>query len=77
MKSIFHSIVIKGKQSDFEMDSPWVRRHELSEMKSIASVGTSLVVQGLRLCLAMQGVQVHSLVWELTSHMPSGQKHRT
>ena len=35
MKSIFHSIVIKGKESNFEMDSPWIRLHELSEMKSI------------------------------------------
>ena len=41
VKSIFHSIVIKGKESNFEMDSPWIRLHELSEMKSIASGGTS------------------------------------
>ena len=32
--------------------------------------GTSLVVQGLRMCLAMQGTQVQSLVGELRSHMP-------
>ena len=49
MKSIFHSIVIKGKQSNFEMNSPWIRLHELSEMKNIASGGTSLVVHWLRL----------------------------
>ena len=28
-----------------------------------------LVVQWLRICLAMQGTQVPSLVWELRSHM--------
>ena len=32
--------------------------------------GMSLVVQWLRLCLAMQGTQVRSLVWEPRSHMP-------
>ena len=30
--------------------------------------GTSLVVQWLRICLAMQGTQVWSLVGELRSH---------
>ena len=30
---------------------------------------TSLVVQWLRMCLAMQRTQVQSLVWELRSHM--------
>ena len=34
------------------------------------NVGTSLVVQWLRIHLAMQGTQVLSLVWELRSHMP-------
>ena len=32
-------------------------------------MGTSLVVQWLRICLAMQGAQVQSLVGELRSHM--------
>ena len=32
--------------------------------------GTSLVVQWLRMCLAMQGTQVRSLVRELRSHVP-------
>ena len=36
-----------------------------------------LVVQWLRLCLPMQGVQVPSLVGELRSHMPPGQKTKT
>ena len=38
---------------------------------------TSLVVQWLRLHLAMQGVQIRSLVGELRSHMPHGQKTKT
>ena len=32
--------------------------------------GTSLVVQWLRICLAVQGTQVQSLVGELRYHMP-------
>ena len=39
--------------------------------------GISLVVQWLRLYLPMQGVQVTSLLEELRSHMPCGQKTRT
>ena len=39
--------------------------------------GISLVVQWLRLYLLMQRVQVQSLVWELRSHMPHGQKTKT
>ena len=39
--------------------------------------GTSLVVQWLRLCLPMQGVQVRTLIRELRSHMPCGQKSKT
>ena len=38
--------------------------------------GTSLAVQRLRLHLPMQGVRVQSLVRELRSHMPWGQKKR-
>ena len=34
------------------------------------SEGTCLVVQGLGICLAMQGMQVPSLVRELRSHSP-------
>ena len=37
-------------------------------------LGTSLEVQWLRLCLLMQGVQDRSLVRELRSRMPRGQK---
>ena len=36
--------------------------------------GTSPVVQWLRLCLSMQGLQVQSLVKELRSYMPHGQQ---
>ena len=40
-------------------------------------LGTSEVVQWLRLHLSMQGVQHQSLVRELRSQVPSGQKTRT
>ena len=40
-------------------------------------IGTSLLVQWLRLRLPMQGVRVQSLVGELRSHMPRGQKTKT
>ena len=36
--------------------------------------GISLVVQRLRVCLAMQGTRVPSLVGELRSHMPQPTK---
>ena len=39
--------------------------------------GTSLVVQGLTFHLPLQGVKVQSLVGELRSHMPFGQKTKT
>ena len=35
-------------------------------------IGTSLVVQGLRISLSMQGTQAGSLVGELRPHMPWG-----
>ena len=38
--------------------------------------GTSLVVQWLRLYLPVLGVQIQSLVRELRSHMPHGQKRK-
>jgi len=41
------------------------------------TLGTSLVVQGLGFCLPMQGVQFPSLVGELRSHVPLGQKTKT
>ena len=37
---------------------------------------TELVIQWLRLCIPAQGVQVESLVGELTFHMPRGQKSK-
>ena len=40
-------------------------------------LGTSLVVQWIRLHLPMQGVRVQSLVGELRSHVPRGQKTKT
>ena len=44
---------------------------------SYKAQGTSLVVQWLRLHLPVQGVQVQSLVMELGSHLPHGQKTKT
>ena len=41
----------------------------MSELKEGAT-RISLVVQWLRICLAMQGTQVQSLVRELEFHMP-------
>ena len=41
------------------------------------TLGTSLVVQWLRLCLPMQRVWVRSLVRELRSHVLDGQKTET
>ena len=38
---------------------------------------TSLAVQWLRLHFPMQGVRIQSLVGELRSHMPHGQKTKT
>ena len=46
-----------------------------SNLKTI--LGTSLVVQWLRLCLPMQGVQVQSLVRELRFNMSCSQKLKT
>ena len=40
-----------------------------------ASMETSLVVQGLRICLPMQQMWVQSLLWELRSHMLWGNLH--
>ena len=37
-------------------------------------MGTSLVVQWLRVHLPMQEVWIWFLVWQLRAHMPGGQK---
>ena len=42
------------------------------EKKKIQQEGTSLVVQWLRICFAMQGMWVRSLVRELRFHMLQG-----
>jgi len=44
---------------------------KLNKIKSLL-IGTSLVVQWLRICLPMQGIQVRSLVGEPRSHMLQG-----
>ena len=41
------------------------------------NLGTTLLIQWLRICLPMQGTQVWSLVWELRSHMPRGNQATT
>ena len=46
-------------------------------VKEIKVTGTSLAAQWLRRRLPMQGVRVRSLVGELRSHMPHGQKTKT
>ena len=47
--------------------------------RSANFLGTSLVIQWLRLCLPMQRLWVQSLVGELRSHMPQAKKpkHKT
>ena len=47
-----------------------------TRLKRKKGCGTCLEVQWLRLCLRMQGVWVWSLVGELRSHMPCGQKNQ-
>ena len=44
----------------------------VGEMIETENGGTSLAVQGLRLCLPVQEAWVRSLVGELRSHMPWG-----
>ena len=44
---------------------------KLNKIKSLL-IGTSLVVQWLRICLPMQGIQVRSLVGEQRSHVLQG-----
>ena len=67
--------------------SAWLRGLELDEWDGslspdpisnlIKSLGTSLAVQWLQFPLPKQGLQVQSLVGELRSHMPRGQKAKT
>ena len=60
------------------MHAPWVqhlarssRYYSVLHFFVKTHVGTSLVVQQLRICLAMQGMRVRFLVGELRSHMPN------
>ena len=50
--------------------SPWGHK-ELDTTEQL-TLGTSLVVQGLRSCLLMQGTWVRSLVGKLRCHMSQG-----
>ena len=43
-----------------------------NKQKKNLKIGTSLMVQWLRICLPMQSMQVQSWVRELRSYMPQG-----
>ena len=45
------------------------KQYSTQVKKKQTSVGASPVVQWLKICLAVQGTQVQSLVWELRAHM--------
>ena len=66
----------KTQMKEIEEDTKKWKDIQCSWNKRI-NIGTSLVVQLLRLRLTMQGVRVQSLVGELRSHMPHGQKTTT
>ena len=52
--------------------APWPCLQAGDSLIRKCTVGTSLVVQWLRICLSMQGTQIRSLVRKLRSHMPWG-----
>ena len=54
-----------------------IKEQGLMSMKTAPPWRTSLVVQWLRLCLPVPGVQVRFLVRELRSHMSYSQKAKT
>ena len=53
-----------------------LRLREKKRLAKVSHGGLPLEVQQLRLHLPMQWVQVQSLVTELKSHMPRGQKNQ-
>ena len=57
--------------------TPSVTHFSCTRKQKCREEGTSPVVQWLRLGLSMQGLQVQSLVKELRSYMPHGQKTQT
>ena len=69
----------RGQMQFYSVGSGGVHCFLLRSMASISEdlLGTSLVVQGFRLCLPAQGAQVRSLVWELRFHTPCGQRGET
>ena len=69
--SLLKGVAIKFKSwvLEFLPSLPWYLG-----MKSIQVIGTSLLVQWLRICRPMQRTQVQPLLGELRSHMP--QNHR-
>ena len=61
----------KGLQrSEEQRHRPYPCMGGMSKLHSKSMRRASLVVQWLRIRLAMQGIQVQSLVWESKSHMP-------
>ena len=68
LKAAFHLVKIL----DFVIQAMGWGERALEPFKN--GRGTSLVVQWLRIQLPLQGVRVQSLVRELTSHIPCGQK---
>ena len=62
---------LEGRTEPFHIYSNPTPLPHLMENNSATSIylGTSLAVQGLRICLAGQGTGVQSLVWELRSHV--------
>ena len=65
---------LEGRTEPFHIYSNPTPLPHLMENNSATSIylGTSLAVQGLRICLAMQGMHVRSLVRKLRFHMLRG-----
>ena len=65
---ILQIFFFNGKNKGASVHCKCVNPLACPELKS--EVGTSLVVQWLKICLAMQKTQVRSLIRELRSRMP-------
>ena len=63
-----HLVLVTIPAQDFTSASEKQYSTQVKKKKK-TSVGASLVVQWLKICLATQGTQVQSLVWELRAHM--------
>ena len=67
-KAIIPQLKIHFKKCKKKKNTP-------NRTKQSRFLGTSLVVQWLRICLPMETMQVRPLVRELSSHMPCGKPH--